>query len=532
MNFFKKIGILLLFLIVFGQCRKQTGASWDVDLVLPVVTSQLNIKNFLGDSVFKTDNTGLLDLSVTRTITAIKLDSLIKLPDTNIVKLFPVPPGFYAPGQSFTFIPPDNITFNIPNGVALKTADIRTGLLTVKFTNDLDGPIDIIYNIPSATKYGLPLVISEIVPGATTVAPVASGTLVKTYDLAGYNLNLTGLNGTTYNSIVEAYTISVDPSNTLGLSPALGKFAKIEITYAKVIPQYVEGYFGQQSVAVPFDTTKLDLIKNFQASNFMLSSATCNFNILNEFGCEFSANLSNIKSINSPTIIPLNTTQLSNMNINSASKVGATIFPSVKTISLTNINSNIVPFLSNLPNKLTFQGNINVNPNGNLSGYHDFAFYNTGIKVLADINIPFKFTANYFKLISNTKVDFANVTSLDKVNGGKFIISANNGYPFATKIQAYLLDENNVKIDSLFTTGANTIAGGILDNQNVVIAQTASSIEMPIDAAKIQNLKKSKSIRIETSLIMPTNPPPIKIYEKYTIDVNIVAELNVRAERK
>jgi hypothetical protein len=534
-SFFKKIGILVPLILLLSFCRKPNIASWDVDIVLPVVTSQLNIKNFLGDSIFKSDNTGLLNLSVTRTITAIKLDSLIKLPDTTIKNSFiTVFPGLINPGQAIPIpVPQAELTFSISNGVALKRTDLRSGSLTVKFINEVNQPLKILFVIPSAVKNGKPFTIREIVPLAdVTMTPAVNGTLTKTYDFSGFSLNMMGLNGTTYNTIVQTYTIAVDSNAAGPANVPFGKGATMELNYANVVPDYVEGYFGQQTVAIPLDTTQLELIKNFQASNFMLSSATLDFKILNEFGAEFSANLSNIKSINGTSVVALGTTQLSNINLNRASKVGTTVYPSVKTISLTNNNSNIVPFLSNLPNKVTFQGSIGVNPLGNISGYNDFAFYNTGIKVLADINIPFKFNANYFKLVSNTKVDFANVTSLDKVNSGKFIISANNGYPFSTRLQAYLLDEQGQKIDSLFVINSNVLQPGRVDAQNVVVEAIKSSIEMSIDKSKIQNLKKSKLIRIETYFIMPPNPPDIKIYENYSFDVNIVAELNYNVERK
>src|SRR6185369_5406780 len=159
-------------------------------------------------------------------------------------------------------------------------------------------------------------------------------------------------------------------------------------------------------IDVPLDTARLDIIKTFTASNFALSEGSFNFKVLNEFGCEFTGTFSNIKSINGSSVFPLTTNQLANLNINGSTRAGNTIFPSIKTISLTGTNSNILNFLSNLPDKLSYQGNIRVNPNGNW-GFSDYAYYNTGIKVLADINIPLKFTANYFKLASTTKIDFA-----------------------------------------------------------------------------------------------------------------------------
>jgi hypothetical protein len=214
--------------------------------------------------------------------------------------------------------------------------------------------------------------------------------------------------------------------------------AKANLTYSNIVPDYVEGYFGHQLIDIPLDTSNFDVFNNLQASNFLLNSATLNFKIKNEFGAEFTGNFSAIKSVNSinSNVVQLTNGLLSNLNINRAVKSGNSIVPSVKSVSLSNTNSNIVNFLSNLPNKLTYQGSINVNPLGNISGYNDFAFYNTGIKVFADINIPLRFNADYFKLSSVTAVDFSDVKQLDNVNGGNFIISAINGYPFRAQLQA------------------------------------------------------------------------------------------------
>ena len=510
------------------SCRKPNVSNWDVDVIFPIVKSTLNIKNFIGDSIFIPDNTGLLSLNVTRQVTAIKLDSLLKLPDTTIINTFTVPvffPTTLTPGQSLTFFPASELHFDISNGIALKKVDVKSGLLTIKFTNDLTEPLDLLYIIPSAQKNGQPLTISETVPPNNVP-------LFKTYDLSGYSLNMRGINGTVYNTIVQQYTVSVN-ANANPVQVTYGQGAKTTLTYSKIIPDYVEGYFGQQTIALPFDTAHIDIFNNFQASNFMLNDARLNFKILNEFGTEFAASLFNIKSVNSKNanVVSLTNSTLSNININRASKAGTTIYPSIKSVSLTNTNSNIVPFLSNLPNKLTYQGSINVNPLGNLSGYNDFAFYNTGIKVLADISIPLRFNADYFKLSSTSTVDFSNVKQLENVNHGNFIISALNGYPFRAQIQAYLMDNQNQIIDSLFLLGTNFIERANLDAQNNVTSPNQSKLNVPITPIRIQNLKKAKLIKLVTYFIMPPNPPDIKLYEDYSFDINIVAELNYNVKR-
>ncbi|MGZ4098838.1 MAG: hypothetical protein ACXVNM_08165, partial [Bacteroidia bacterium] len=499
-----KIAASLLLLIFFYSCRKPTIATWDVDVVLPLVHSQLNIRNFLGDSIFKPDNTGLLNLAFTRTLTAVKLDSLIQLPDTTIVNSFTIP-AFSSvtltPGQVLSFFPPSELTFNIGNGVALKQVDVRSGVLRVKYTNDLTEPLDLVYKITSATKNGQVLAFTEKVP------PLPDS-LVKYYDLSGYSMNMTGLNGNIYNTLVQTYTVIVDPgANPVTVS--YGQGAHATLSYSNIIPQYLTGYFGQQTISLPLDTAKLDFLKNVQASNFMLSSATLDFRMLNEFGAEFTGNLSNIKSINTTNSSNVNliTSQLSNININRATRVGTTVYPSVKVVSLTNTNSNITSFLSNLPNKLSYQGSVKLNPLGNLSGYNDFAFYNTGVKVVADINIPLKFTADYFKLVSTSNLNFSNLKQLDHVNYGEFIISTSNGYPFQAKLQAYLINDQGATIDSLLLPGANIVDRGLIDSQNIVYQSARSELRIPLDKEKIEKLKSSKKVRIETYFIMPPNPP-------------------------
>lgn len=521
---------LLILVLFFSGCRKPTSANWDVDVVLPLVKSELNIKNFAGDSIFKSDNTGLLHFNVTREITSIKLDSLLKLPDTTVIKSFTIPLfTSFPPGYAINIFPASELKFDISNGVALKRVDMKSGKLRVKFTNDLAQPLDLLYVIPGAIKNGQPFSIFETIPPLPAV-------LEKTYDISGYSFNMQGITGTRYNTIVQTNTVYVSPTATANVDVAYGQGPKVELGYEGLVPAYVEGYFGQQNISIPLDTAKLNLVENFHAQNFMLSDATLNFNILNEFGAEFSGSLANIKSINSfaGNVVPLSTNQLSNININRATKSGTTVFPSVKNISFTSTNSNIVPFLSNLPDKLTYQGNISVNPlnPSNISGYNDFAFYDKGIRVLADIDIPMRFNADYFRLKSKTAVDFSGIEQLDDVRSGNFVILATNDYPFKAKLQAYLLDGQDQVIDSLFVQGKNIIEAGQLNNQNIVTAPVDSRVLIPIDIPKVTKLRRTKSIQIVTYFLMPPNPPDIKIYDTYKFKINILAELNYNVTRK
>ncbi len=525
-----KSAVILVFtaILAFFSCRKETVASWDLDLTGPVVSSKLNIRNFLTDSLFTTGANGVLNLNVNREVAYIKVDSLLQLPDTTIINSYTTPITLtLSPGQNMNFLPPTPLTFSISNGVALKYGIIRKGTLSVKYSNSISQPLDFVYVLPGVKKYGLPFKISESIPPG-------NNSLIKTYSLDGYDLDLTAGGTVNYNTITQTYSLSLSTTaQSVVANPGTG--AKIELSYSEIIPQYVTGYFGQQVVPVDIDTARLDIFNNFNAINFQLSDATLDFRIINEFGAEFSGSLSNIKSLNTinNSSVTLNTQQLSVININRAFQVNGAVNPTVKFISLNKNNSNILPFLSNLPNKLTYSGNISLNPLGNTSGFGDFAYYNTGIKVLADINIPMKFQATAFILQSTSPIDFTTLDQLDNVNYGSFIVSAKNGYPFDAVIQAYLVDENNTIIDSLFVPGNNIIAQGITNTQHVVISQSNQRLLIPFDKTKLENIKKSKNMKLTAKLIMPLpQPPEITIKENYEIDIDIIVDVNYRVKRK
>jgi len=523
MRFLTCACILLLF-VSFFSCRKVGGASWDVDVVTPVASSTLNIKNLLTDSLFRSDNAGLLYLSINREVGAIKLDSLLQIPDTTVVSSFtnPVPiPLTLNPGDPIAPATPD-IKFNFPDGVALKTAIIREGFLKVKFSNDLTQPLDLVYKLPTVIKDGVPMVISETIPPG-------QNSLEKSYDMSGYTLNLRGSSGNQYNTLAQTCSLNLSPTaSSVVLNPGAG--AKVEVSYSRVIPEFVEGYFGQQEVEFPGDTTSIDLIQNFRASNFMLQEANMDFTIVNDFGVDFSGSINNITALNTldNRTVTLNTNQLSSVNINRATRIGTAVTSSSYGVSFNNSNSNIAAFVSVLPNRLTYSGKVKMNPipPGNISGYNDFAFYNTGIRIMANIDIPLRYTADYFALTSSSDISFSKTKELEGLNSGRFVVNVTNGFPFTARIQAYMYDEQNVLLDSVFVPGTNSIDRAIVNAQNVVTGPTKSLLYIAVNQTKIEHLSRCKTLKIVSYLIMPPNPPEIKILESYEISVNITAEFN------
>ncbi len=533
MGFVKKcFPVLILFTIAFSSCRKSFTTDWDVDVAGPIARSHLTFNNLFKDTtLFKADPYGILHLSFNKKIAGFNLDSLIKIPDTTIVNSYLLIPNFtVTPGQTLpTFPQTAEVDFKIANNAELKKAVISKGTIKVVYSNTFTQPLEFDLTLPSATLWGSPFKIHEVIqPGLNSNT--------KYYDISGYNVLLTGLNGNKSNTLPQTINISV-PATAQADVTQFGQKVQADISYNDLTPYYLEGYFGQQFITIPYDSIALNIGNNLQISNFQINSAFINFSIVNEFGVDVNAQLANLKSVNKSTntSVPLNATTLSNLNINRAGKtnqISNPVFPSVKIVPVNTNNSNLKAFLENLPDYVTYSGSINVSPFGNISGNNDFAFLNTGINIYADVDLPLELKADYFKLISTSSIDLSGVNQLDNINYGDIVIQVTNGFPFEAVMQAYVLDDQQKTIDSLFIAPNNLAQRGTVDANNLVTQSVYSKILIPLDKEKILNLKKCKGIKFVFQLNLPKpQPPDIKILDTYSLDVIMSVDVNYKAKK-
>ncbi len=532
MRFSQKLVIGLFLLVSIVACKKET--SWDVDLAVPLAKSHLNISNFFGDTIFNADPTGLLHIAFSKDLINYTMDSLVNLPDTtvNIGYSFfftqPLSPGvvLYSNAASTT---DKEIKFDISNGVELNKSIVRSGYLKIEYSNTYTQPLDFNYIINSASIWGVPLTVNQTIG--------SNSSFTKLYNLNGYNINLTGETGNKVNTLVQSYTISTNASGTADVLQ-VGQGLSIKLSFVDIVPEYVQGYFGQQDLSFGPDSSSLGLLGNFNPSNLMLTQSAINFRIINEFGIEMSSSINSMKSIkiSPPNVVTLNAGNLlQSINVNRASKTNNPsnpVYPWVKQINVNSSNSNLNPFLQNLPNYLGYSIKATLNPLGNISAGNDFAFYGRGLKVIADVDIPLALSANYFSLVNYSKVDLTQLKELNNVNSCEIIMQTRNNYPFKAQIQGYMLNDQNQIIDSLFVPGQNIVESAITDVNNVVLNYVDSKLEAVFDKTKINNLSQCKQIKFVSYLYLPNQPTPIKINEDSYLDLVVHAYLNYNVKAK
>jgi hypothetical protein len=477
------------------SCKKET--SWDIDAAFPIAKSHLDLRNFFGDSLFKADPTGLLHLDYTTQILNLTMDNLVKLPDTTItigyISFFnaSLNPGDLIYTNAST---PANqeVTFDVANGVQLNKAIVRSGYLKIEYLNTYAQPINFNYDINSAKLWGTVFHVNQVIPGGSSSSPAS---FTSYYSLKDYELNLTGIANNKINTLVQTYSIKTDPSGSADILH-LGEGLNIRLSFIDIVPEYVQGYFGQQDLTFGPDSAY--------------------------FGLSIKINPYNAITLNSGSL-------LQSINVNRAGKTNVPsnpVFPVVKNITLNQSNSNLNPFLENIPNYLSYSVKAKLNPLGNISAGNDFAYYGHGLKVMAHVDIPLAVSADYFKLISYNNTDFNNLKQLNNVNSCELTLTAKNNYPFYAKLQAYLIDETNTVIDSLFLPTENKINAAITDVSNTVINEVDTKIVFTIANTKLEHLKKCKQIKFVSAMYFSNQPTPIKINADSYLDLILSANVN------
>ncbi len=495
MRFLIKFSLGCIFFTSMVSCKKET--SWDIDAAFPIAKSHLDLRNFFGDSLFKADPTGLLHLDYTTQILNLTMDNLVKLPDTTItigyISFFnaSLNPGDLIYTNAST---PANqeVTFDVANGVQLNKAIVRSGYLKIEYLNTYAQPINFNYDINSAKLWGTVFHVNQVIPGGSSSSPAS---FTSYYSLKDYELNLTGIANNKINTLVQTYSIKTDPSGSADILH-LGEGLNIRLSFIDIVPEYVQGYFGQQDLTFGPDSAY--------------------------FGLSIKINPYNAITLNSGSL-------LQSINVNRAGKTNVPsnpVFPVVKNITLNQSNSNLNPFLENIPNYLSYSVKAKLNPLGNISAGNDFAYYGHGLKVMAHVDIPLAVSADYFKLISYNNTDFNNLKQLNNVNSCELTLTAKNNYPFYAKLQAYLIDETNTVIDSLFLPTENKINAAITDVSNTVINEVDTKIVFTIANTKLEHLKKCKQIKFVSAMYFSNQPTPIKINADSYLDLILSANVN------
>lgn len=520
---------VLVMVLLLGGCKQDiANATWDVDILAPVIHTELNMADLLADSLLTATSDGALRLKLEQPLIDLPLDSLLKIPDTTIVKpvgfdlpLTDIPPGFALP-------PIDDQSEFALGDIALKQVRVREGQLTLRVKSVVETDVEFQYNIPKATKFGNPLSISgSIEPGAIGDTAVA----VYSFDLANYNIDLKGADGLSFNTLETEFVVNTSLDGDTVTIPGGSPFLILEYSFLNLVPDYGLGYFGQESNNAENENSELDVLNRITDGQMFLDSVTIGLEITNGVGADARFKLDELASINTRTSNTVNLNHSiigSNILLTRAQDIGGTtesVIPYVVDYEVNNANSNIIDFIQNLPDQLGFTFGFELNPLGNVSTGNDFFYYDKPFQAIMDIDIPLRTRLSNLTLVDTIDWDLGQTNVVESVNSGVFRLQAVNALPLEGMVELILLDENLVQLGTL--VAPTTIPAPVLDADNRVIEPLASSLEIPISEEIADVLPSTKKVHLRVRFNTAGQPELVDFYEDYSIDLKLIGRFNI-----
>lgn len=524
------IGITLLMLVTsFCGCKQDmANSSWDVDILAPVIRTELSMADLLADSLLEAGADGALRLKVEISLIDLPLDSIVNIPDTTIVKtiFLPFPLPDIQPGTE-VFPLTETTQFDLGD-VALNKVVLRNGRLQLKVKSLLETGVDFIFRIPVATLFGNVFETTEMLPAGSTTD---TASIQLEFDLTGYELDLRGSQGTSFNTLETTFILKTSETGQPVSIPALQPFLFLEYSFLDIVPDYASGYFGQQSTSVEDQNSEIDVLNRITAGQMFLDSVTIGLIITNGVGADALFNLGQLSSINTRTNTTVNLnhaligedqllTRAQDPNGNATDVISYQL-----NHVLDNSNSNIRPFIENLPDQLGFTFNFELNPLGNVSAGNDFFYYDSPFEALMNIDIPLRTRLDDLTLVDTLDWNLSDNQAFGSVNSGHFTLIVNNGFPLEAIVELILLGENMNVLDTLLVP--STITAPALDAENKVIAPIESRILIPLQDSSTGILTDTRHMRISVRFNTPNQPELIQFYDTYGIDLKLIGNLNI-----
>jgi hypothetical protein len=251
------------------------------------------------------------------------------------------------------------------------------------------------------------------------------------------------------------------------------------------------------------DSFEFDFFSELEmGTEFSIESANINFEIASSIGvgCNLDLNVSSSNTAEGVT---------KNMNFPSCFVNSADIDYNTEIVTpgLSIIPLDVASVINIKPDIISIDGTVTLNQQEDR-----FIVYNKGISITPTIEIPLSFIASNLILSDTSEINMPS-----DIDGAILKLIIDNGYPLNTYLDINFLDVNDIILNSK----KHTIPAGIANADGRVYESTRSFLEISIDAADIEQIKKVHYLaRFETSSQTEYN----KIYSDYSIGVQIIVE--------
>ncbi len=506
----------VLISIVFFSCKRTEPTTWETDVNAPLAYGRLSLQNIVADSLLQADETGLWHVYFDENLTDFDLDSIVEIPDTTIVKDYPLfLVGAFPPGFTLPISPTQEIRIQHPT-VQLKQVRMKGGQLQYRLRSPVDGYLNCTFNIPGLTLNGIPQSIQiNTQPPAAGQDFEAEGFL----DLANYELDLTGESGSSFNRIAASFSVVVNPNSTQQANVSPGDVIEFELSFAEPKVSYARGYFGSHQYDLN-ENIDFSPIANMPQGTLDLEGASMQFIVRNAVGVDAQIDFAEISNWNETQQIAvmLKHPSLYNaINITRASDAGGVVDAYEYAFDVNGTNSNLDEFLENLPSQFRLQGEVRINPLGNVSDGNDFLYTDDALQARLKVDVPLRLGMQNLHI---TDTLFLTNDEQEVRLNGNLTLWLRNAFPLDALVSLYIIEN-----------GGRTV---LAENMRVAPATPTSVISAPLPAeswidipVSEELLSKVNSINpllIDVRLQTPNAPATVGLYMNQFIDFKLLVD--------
>jgi hypothetical protein len=509
--------------LVLVACKRKQ-AVWESDWQVPLLKDTLRLDQLVEEN-FLSVSGGYYELNIDRTIFDLDLEDIVKIPDTTVSNSYAISLMSLnvPPGTAFV----NNVEDHVMdlNGAELKKIRVRSGGITVSAQNPVGTKCYFVVELPGVSLNGTTLTQQFVAPAGSSSNP---GVVTGFVDLTGYEMDLRGANGTSFNRIQSKMLVTSDlqgPAVTVTNQDSV----RFNFTMDNVKIDYARGYFGSQVVSDTI-TEYIEALGDITGGLIDLPESTLALEIENGIKVSARLMLTQLKNTNHEgNAVALSHPAVGSWTtINSATGDFYTLDPSETTLEFNPQNSNLEQFLENHGGSNEIGFKMQLNPWGNVSGGWDEIFPQSALKVKLTGDMPLSIGLTDLVMQDTFAFSFKQDFTQTHIAAGTMWLKATNAFPFSGVVTLYLMDAqgNTVATVNSSSEVASSVYGTIVNG----VLQKQSTVEFDLPDSVLDNLENVTQLSVRLKLNTPN--PSTNISEPVQIPAGAFFGMKVGAKLK
>ncbi len=381
-------------------------------------------------------------------------------------------------------------------GAEVKYFKVASGQLRIKVESTIQEDMHMVLSLPGAMKDGKPFYQELKMPGS---AGNGVASTQQIYNMAGYLLDFRGkdpLVNDTVNTFHQILRVTLDSS---GRKLAVSLKDSIKLTYRieGLKPEYAIGYLGNSLNRTGLKVTDFSLFKGIDG-DLKVKDINVSFVLRNSIGTDGRFKLHSLEGEN---VFTSGKVALSANPLMNDLFVTSPIFQRDKytetVVDLNSNNSNIKSFLENLPQKLNYDLETEISPNGNVNNYKDFVFDNSRLDVIMRVQAPATFAFGGFVLRDTQGLNLSNIGAMERIKSATLFLEMINSFPMDFGIEVEMLDNQYKSLGFLNVDPASGILAGDVDANGYPVKATSSMMVIKLPREKVGMLKTAGYVALK-----------------------------------